>query len=568
MSGDVLVRTLLALIGVATAMLAQPAAAQAGLAGTPLATCIARVLPGDTPATVLRAPGRFDCTTPQTDFGPGDYWVLSAPIATSTSKRHIRVRIGSLWQERLTLHTVYADGAVATTATDSTTVSRHVQLGAIVEFAPPWRAAPVTRLLWRVDGSANTRGIIFGQRIADAQESAHANTTMAAIYSAFAGLAIAFLIYNLSLWGALRHRFQLTYCAMVLALLAYAASSSGALAWAFPGIDNNDRMRINYATLGLGASMAIVFARAFFEPRVFSGWLGRTTWVAAVLLGISGFCFAALSHINMPVADRIASIIFLFGLTVTIPILWNAWTRGSSYLWLFSLGWAAPVLFAGARILSALGLYQSNFWLDNSTVFSLAFEALVSSIAIAYRVQMLSRERDEALASETAARLLADADPLTGLLNRRAFLAQSIGRRGIQTLHVIDIDHFKAVNETLGHDGGDEVLRVFARTLRQAIPTGAVVARIGGEEFAIVLDADIALEADRILAALRAARMPFDLTVTSSIGSCSGSLDTELDWKRLYRSADRALFEAKTAGRDRARRAAPLTPDPPIASAA
>ncbi|MFX7784946.1 diguanylate cyclase, partial [Acinetobacter baumannii] len=80
---------------------------------------------------------------------------------------------------------------------------------------------------------------------------------------------------------------------------------------------------------------------------------------------------------------------------------------------------------------------------------------LISSVGIAYRIRLLGRERDEARAQELAARALADIDPLTGLLNRRAFLHRAIGRPGAQTLLILDIDHFKAVNETIGHDGGD-----------------------------------------------------------------------------------------------------------------
>ncbi|MDQ9783052.1 GGDEF domain-containing protein, partial [Serratia marcescens] len=140
-----------------------------------------------------------------------------------------------------------------------------------------------------------------------------------------------------------------------------------------------------------------------------------------------------------------------------------------------------------------------------------------------------------------------DTDPLTGLFNRRAFLRHAIGREGDQILLLADIDHFKRVNETIGHDGGDEVLRVFARTLRLSVPPEALVARIGGEEFAIVTPAGLAVEAEDILARLRAARMPYDLSVTASIGTCTGPLARETDWKALYRGADRALFEAKAA---------------------
>ena len=214
-------------------------------------------------------------------------------------------------------------------------------------------------------------------------------------------------------------------------------------------------------------------------------------------------------------------------------------------------------MFAGIRIANNLDLVPWSFWIDNSTILSMAAEALLSSLAIAYRIRLLSLERDEARAQEIAALLLADTDPLTGLLNRRAFLRQAIGREGEQTLLVIDIDHFKNVNDTIGHDGGDEVLRVVARTLRAAVPAGGLLARIGGEEFAIISSLDTigepVDEAEAILGRFRASRMPFDLSVTASIGVCRGPLARETDWKALYRGADQALFEAKAAGRDRAR---------------
>jgi GGDEF domain-containing protein len=76
---------------------------------------------------------------------------------------------------------------------------------------------------------------------------------------------------------------------------------------------------------------------------------------------------------------------------------------------------------------------------------------------------------------------------------------------------------------------------------------------MGGEEFAILSPIDRAIAPDALLARLRAARMPFDLTVTASVGACSGPIVTEPDWKAMYRRADRALFDAKQSGRDRVR---------------
>ncbi|MHA6722210.1 GGDEF domain-containing protein [Sphingomonas sp. RS2018] len=549
----------LLVIAFLTVFQASPANAQAGLAGTPLKVCIARVAAGDTPRAMLRAPRRFDCTTPQTRFGSGDYWAISHPLSeTRAAGTADRVRMLSLWQSGVTLYAVYGDGRIVAMPTLSTTIGHNLQLGAIVEFAPPTRAAPLVRLLWRVDGAANARGIVDGARLSDAESSAFANVKIAAFYAAFVGIAFALIVYNLALWTTLRHRFQLFYCAMTALLIAYAFTSSAAMAWVWPDLDNNIRICLNYVLLGFAAMAAMLFARTFFERRVFDGWVGRSTTLAAAAFGSIGLLYVSLTFVSPALADRAASVTFLIGMLGTGPILWSAWRRGSRYLLLFTVTWAVPLIAGGLRILSGLRVIPTTFWIDNSTLLSLAIEALMSGVAIAWRVQRLSVERDEARARETAARLLADEDPLTGLWNRRALLERVVGREGVQTLHIIDIDHFKSINDTLGHDGGDEVLRVFSRALRDVAPPGAVVARMGGEEFAIVLPGDATGEPDTILSRLRQARMPFDVRVTASIGSCSGKLATEAQWRSLYRRADRALFDAKQAGRDRARHAGTL----------
>lgn len=528
--------------------------ARAGVIGTSLHPCILRAGPGMEPGALFAHPERFDCTTAQKAFGPGDYWVLSAPLPPRAGiDASLRIRFASLWQERLTLHTLYDDGRIARENLDQHGLTRAIQLGAIMEVRVPRRAVAARRLLWHVEGAANLRGILIAPTLATATQSALSNADLAALYGAFGGLTLALFVYNLSLWAALRHRFQLVYGAMIVALSIYAFSSSGALAWAWPTIGNNDRIRINYAALAASAILALAFARAFFEPRVFAGWLGRAATVVMAALGASAVAFVLLAPIAIHALDIAYAVAAMSLLLIVVPMLWRAWTMRSNYLWLFAIGWAAPVVFATLRTLGNLGLIEWRFWIDNSTLLSMGVEALVSSAAIAYRIRLLSRERDEAREQEIAARLLADSDPLTGLANRRGFLRDAIGRSGVATLLIVDIDHFKRVNDAIGHDGGDEVLRIVARALRAAAPSGAAVARLGGEEFAVLTDVPARDVAAAILDRVRGERMPFDLAVTVSIGAASGPCASENDWKTLYRAADMALFDAKAAGRDRSR---------------
>ena len=198
-----------------------------------------------------------------------------------------------------------------------------------------------------------------------------------------------------------------------------------------------------------------------------------------------------------------------------------------------------------------------SFWLDNGNLLALGVEALLSSFLITSRLRELSRERDNAREGEQNARRLAATDPLTGLLNRRAFLDLAIGRRARQRLMLIDIDHFKSVNDRLGHDAGDEVLRAVAEAIQRCRPQRSLAVRLGGEEFALLLPRAMAEQCppEVLLDAVRQAPMPQGMQVTVSIGYSEGQVASEEDWKRLYRLADAALYRAKADGRDRSCRA-------------
>ena len=543
-------RVALMMLGLLIIALPVRAQADVGLIGEAVTTCVARTAPGQRAADLFAGRIPLDCRSPQRAFGAGDFWVLSSRV---NRRGDVALRSAGVWQAARTVYALYADGVIVQQRVDSRAATETLQPGAIFLNRLPARATPLVRVAWKIEGSGNLRMIVAGPRLATIRESGWSNLWMAVLYSGFAGMCIALIVHHLALWSAMRHRFQLAYCGMVALLLGYAFTSSGAIAWAFPAIDNNDRLRLDCVLMALCAAAAVTFARCFFEPRVFAGRLGRVGTAVSIGLIAAALLYAALAPWHIRLLDHVLASSFVALIAFVPLVLWRAWRMRSNYLWLFALAWGAPVLFAGCRVANNFGLVGYSFWLDHSTILSMTAEALLSSVGITYRIRLLSRERDEARVQELAARALADTDPLTSLLNRRAFLQQAIGREGDQTLFVIDLDHFKTVNETIGHDGGDEVLRMFARGLRAAAPAGALVARIGGEEFAIVMAANRALDPDDLLAQLRAERMPFDLAITVSIGTFSGPLATEIDWKTLYRRADRALYQAKADGRDRVR---------------
>ncbi len=162
----------------------------------------------------------------------------------------------------------------------------------------------------------------------------------------------------------------------------------------------------------------------------------------------------------------------------------------------------------------------------------------------------------------------AERDYLTGVLNRGFFTARVTEqlRSTGGALLLIDADDFKRVNDTFGHDEGDEALKLIARAIAEAVGRNGIVGRFGGEEFGVFLpdtSAPAALGvAHRVLAAVRAARFaPRGEAYPLSVSIGCGHADVDEDFRSLYRAADAHLYGAKRRGKntvaaDRARPAA------------
>jgi diguanylate cyclase (GGDEF)-like protein len=160
----------------------------------------------------------------------------------------------------------------------------------------------------------------------------------------------------------------------------------------------------------------------------------------------------------------------------------------------------------------------------------------------------------------------AETDALTGLLNRRAFALHSeprlagCKRQGLAcALLVLDIDHFKRVNDEFGHDTGDRALRLVAASMAAQLPPSALLARIGGEEFAVLLPGNDVVDAqaiaERLRGAVRATPLPVhgqSLSLSLSVGIAALG-DSSDDLSLLLRRADQAMYSAKRDGRDRVR---------------
>ena len=197
--------------------------------------------------------------------------------------------------------------------------------------------------------------------------------------------------------------------------------------------------------------------------------------------------------------------------------------------------------------------------------FVAAAAALCALTALSFGVPAVAwyRRTEEKQRAERSIRFLAHHDPLTGLINRasfverleRALLQGRAGAGGI-ALHVIDIDRFKDVNDTLGHDGGDLLLKTVAERLRLVARQSDLVARFGGDEFVVaqlgVADKAQAEDLARRLWSALSAPVPFrdqEIVTTVSIGIAVSPMHGETA-ARLLKSADLAVYSAKTSGRN------------------
>jgi diguanylate cyclase (GGDEF)-like protein len=235
--------------------------------------------------------------------------------------------------------------------------------------------------------------------------------------------------------------------------------------------------------------------------------------------------------------------------------------------------WPAVIVliaYAGALLARIPLVYFSPFTdnhalLTGSTFTLFAFGTLLFTVVMAFLLLNMSKER-----TELQHKIAALVDPLSGVANRRAFLAESrrlfaqhkIDREPLAML-LFDLDRFKAINDRFGHAAGDRVLQTFARVATTTLGSEVLFGRIGGEEFASLLPigdlGEAIAVADRVRRTFAKAAADFGegaLLPTVSIGVTLG-LDAKTKVEELLLIADEALYRAKANGRNRVEANAP-----------
>ncbi|MFD2091190.1 putative bifunctional diguanylate cyclase/phosphodiesterase [Blastococcus deserti] len=287
---------------------------------------------------------------------------------------------------------------------------------------------------------------------------------------------------------------------------------------------------------GHGQPAAVAVLAAVAGPVALAGvpQLGRKGRAAATTLSLMA-ASAALVHLWAGVTEAH----FVFFVMVGVVSLYQDWAPYGIALVVVTLHHGVVGTIYPHAVYSHDAVHDPWLWAGIHAAFVLA--ASIAHLA-AWRLN-----EDQVLS-----------DPLTGLANRtllEEITHRLLARGGSVSLLFIDLDDFKAVNDSRGHAAGDELLLVLAERLRGCVRTGDVVARIGGDEFAVVVNggADVARSvAERALVALSVPVPLADgmLTVHASIG-VAGSSDSDRTSDALLRNADLAMYLAKAQGKNR-----------------
>ena len=336
-----------------------------------------------------------------------------------------------------------------------------------------------------------------------------------------------------------------------------------------------DRERLLDMEPRIAKARAVAFGAAGLGMVTTAPWYGwwilvPLTWIVVSHFLVLNPLIGRSRHPEWPIFATVVNAQATIGLAVALtggptspaqPLLMFAIVTVSARFG--SRGVIAAAGFTGLVLLASTIAVDPAAYVDDPAFVNAALICLLGLAAGCYALMHSDiRQRAEAIL-----------DPLTGLLNRKALagrFAELAGQAALTgepvALVLVDVDHFKDVNDEHGHERGDAVLKEVAYVMRRSLRSFELVYRLGGDEFLIVLPgADLGAAhglAERVREALELAR-PGGLLITASVGvaSARGSVVFE----DMFREADDALYRAKRAGRNRVA-LADGAPEPAIAN--
>ncbi len=433
-------------------------------------------------------------------------------------------------------------------------------------LALPDRLSPGQLLLVRVDPQGEGwEGLDF--TVSTLERTLATGAEHARMIAIAFGALMAMAVSSLLIWLVLSDRLLLLYATLFSLQALYVAYLSGqGFEWPVLSLGLPVMSYTWNVTAALSGAAACLFVREIAELRLYSprvytifGWLAGTFVVLA---------FANLAqHIGLGgVVAAIGNLVFMGSAIFTLVVAFLAWQRDNRAAGWFLIAWG---LLEGFTIATAVRLLVTDpEGAEGLLYYGLPLSMVAAAVLIALGVA--DRLRDQRLALSDAERR-AQTDPLTGVLNRRSLVERleaaclRARARGLPiALLFIDLDHFKEINDTRGHQAGDACLRAIIDPIHAELRQSDVIGRYGGEEFVVILSsADISAAgpiAERIrnrVAGVRVAGFGEPIQLTCSIGVASS--DTLGVWgEHLIARADAAVYDAKRSGRNRVQIAGPL----------
>ncbi len=375
------------------------------------------------------------------------------------------------------------------------------------------------------------------------------------VLATLAGMLTMPLIFNAAFYRILREPFVLWHSALTISLLLTILTSSGLAVVLF----DPPAMTLSWLTtviFGLTVASGAMFAHSFIEPGRLHPLLRRSLLYSAIWAMLLSTFHAAFPFVERPIQSTAYTAAFAPVIAIFILSMLDALRRGSRGAKFQAVGYI-PVIMSGlVRLVT--GVVP---WLESNDAMLLFYmgcvcEVLFTTLGVADRFMAIKQQRDKARFDADALKRLSERDALTGLLNRRAIEQnfETYRAEGYRAIAVLDLDHFKAINDGHGHGVGDEVLKAVADVLQGDRQVQAF--RLGGEEFVLLVRGeDAQLRAERLRQAIPAAvanAVPgLGRAVTASMGMTDTQPDADIEFSEFYRQADELLYDAKLAGRNR-----------------
>jgi diguanylate cyclase (GGDEF)-like protein len=400
--------------------------------------------------------------------------------------------------------------------------------------------------------------------IMDEQTFGEYSSTSYWAYGLYFGAMVALIFYNLILYLNLRtpgHRLYVTAMVCVIALMGM---NSGLLQNVLPDALERHAVVLHLVLNALTAAATARFFQEFVGSRRFIPILHRLVnlVIVANLLVATATVLIPIGHIQQlgfigqPIGTLTMATLLLASLV--------AGFRGSGAGYVFLAAWCAFAMGAFIYTLLSFDVIERTPAAEYSLYVGSVMEAMILALGLSYRVGQLRTQRNVAIREQHRAARLANIDSLTGAYNRRFIenyldgLLDSDERRVFQgSLIMLDLDHFKPVNDDFGHAAGDAVLQEMTRRCLNVLRAEDVLARLGGDEFAIVLPDQSGDQAITVAEKLRneIARKPVTvgmqpIPISVSIGVLT-SFEAGATSYSAFKHADKALYEAKRAGRNR-----------------